>query len=603
MRGRIPQTFVDELLARTDIVDLIDEYVPLKRQGKDHAACCPFHDEKTASFTVSGEKQFYYCFGCQASGSALGFMMEYKALGFPEAVEELAERMGLEVPREGGTESGPRIDTGPLYGILEEANTYYRGQLRTHPDADRAVAYLKGRGLTGEVAGRFQLGFAPPGWDGLATALSSGEGRRAALVQAGLTAERGAGGHTSQYDRLRDRIVFPIRDSRGRVIGFGGRILEGDGPKYLNSPETPLFHKGRELYGLYQARQANPKPPRLLVVEGYMDVVALTQFGINYAVATLGTAVTRDHLEQLFKVSRDVVFSFDGDAAGRRAAWRAVETSLPFMREGRSAFFLFMPEGMDPDDYVRERGAESLTAAIEGATPLSEYLFQHAAQDVDLRTLEGRSRLVEQCRPFIERVPNGPFQALLGDRLAELSQMPPEKLTRLLGQQAPDNRTAAAPRTAGAESDGAGGPSLVRRALHLLVHDPSLVAKVGGGTERTTRFAALNLRGISLLVSVLDFLEERPDFTTGALLEQFREDDLGRHLARLAALPAPVLEAASESGTPGLEAEFRGILRRLDAAVSEQRYDALAYKGAPLTDAEKAEFRLLLEERKDSARR
>ena len=597
MRGRVPRAFVDELLSRTDIVDLIDEYVPLKRQGKDHSACCPFHEEKTASFTVSGEKQFYYCFGCQASGSALGFLMEYKALGFPEAVEELAERLGLEVPREGNDQRGPSTDTAPIYEILEEANTFFRTQLRAHPDAERAVTYLKGRGLTGEVAGRFQLGFAPPGWDALAKALGSGPARQDALSQAGLIAERGTGSHKSYYDRLRDRIVFPIRDARGRVIGFGGRVLEGDGPKYLNSPETPVFHKGRELYGLYQARQANSKPARLLVVEGYMDVVALAQFGIDYAVATLGTAVTRDHLERLFKVSRDVVFSFDGDNAGRRAAWRALETSLPFMREGRSALFLFMPDGMDPDDFVRARGADALAEAIAGATPLSEYLFHQAAQDIDLRTLEGRSRLVEHCRPLIDRVPNGPFKELLGERLAELSQMAPEKLALHLGVGEQGTGATASPSISRTEPEAGRGPSLVRRALHLLVHDPGLATKVGGGTERTTRYCELTMPGITLLAAVLDFLEERPDIRTGGLLEQFREDPMGRHLARLAAQPAPVLEAAAESDSPGLEAELRGIFRRLDAAVSEQRFDALARKSQPLTEAEKAEFRLLLEER------
>lgn len=598
MRGRVPQTFVDDLLSRTDIVELVDEYIPLKRQGKDHAACCPFHDEKTASFTVSGEKQFYYCFGCQASGSALGFLMEYKALGFPEAVEELADRLGLEVPREGSVESQPRLNTAPLYQILDEANRHYQAQLRHHPLAERAVAYLKGRGLTGAIAGEYQLGFAPSGWEGLVGALGTTAERLRLLEQAGLIAERSTAARKSYYDRLRDRIVFPIRDDRGRVIGFGARALDGDGPKYLNSPETPLFHKGRELYGLYEARQADNKPNRLLVVEGYMDVVALAQFGVDYAVATLGTAVTRNHLERLLKVSRDVIFSFDGDAAGRRAAWRAVEMSLPFMRDGRSAYFLFMPEGMDPDDFVRERGALAFADAIQAATPLSEVLFRHTAENVDLSTLEGRSRLVEQCQPLVERVPAGPFKELLGGRLAELAQMAPEKLIRLLN--APNtSATTNFPnaRIPLADTDKTGGPSLVRRALQLLVHDPTLAKKVEIDPSQTAQYSQLNMRGIALLVAVLDFLKENSDVSTGRLLENFREDELGRHLARLAAQPGPVLELAPATNETALDIEFRGILERLDAAVSERRYDALAHKAGQLTDAEKAEFLLLLKNR------
>lgn len=597
MSGLIPQTFVDELLSRIDIVELIDQYVPLKPQGRDHSACCPFHDEKTPSFTVSREKQFYYCFGCQASGSALRFLMNYQGLGFVEAVEELADHLALEVPREGGTHPDAPADLTPLYDILEESNKHFQRQLRQHPEATRAVEYLKQRGLTGEVAARFQIGFAPPGWDALSRTLGSSEARREQLKSAGLVAERGTGSSRRQYDRFRDRIIFPIRDYRGRIVGFGGRVLDGDGPKYLNSPETPVFHKGRELYGLYQARQVNAKPERLLVVEGYMDVVALAQFGIDYAVATLGTAATRDHLERLFRVSHDVIFCFDGDAAGRRAAWRALETALAFMRDGRSAFFLFMPEGMDPDDYVRQHGAQALATAVATATPLSAYLFEHLAAEVDLTTLEGRSRLVEQCRPLAERVPAGPFRELLNSRLAELSKLNPEKLTRLLHKHdatRPKHRPGRLVEEAFLPSR---GPSLVRRAVHLLVHDPGLLARVGDCEEVSTRIGELDLRGIPLLVALLDLLVMRPELSTGAVLEHFCEHELGQHLSRLAATPPPVLETVRSEKGNGLDVEFRGILAKLEAAVTERRYDALANKEGPLTDTEKAELRLLLKER------
>ncbi|NIP82922.1 MAG: DNA primase, partial [Gemmatimonadetes bacterium] len=353
MAGRIPRQFIDDLLSRVDIVDVVDEYVPLKKGGKDHKACCPFHNEKTPSFTVSADKQFYHCFGCGAHGTAIGFLMEYAHMDFVEAVEDLAARAGLEVPREAG--SGQREESlQPIYDILARASAWYQKQLRQHPEAGSAKDYLKGRGLSGEIAAQFQLGFAPTGWDNLLGAIGATDAERALMARAGLLVDKGGGGF---YDRFRGRVIFPILDRRGRTIGFGGRVLGDDTPKYLNSPESAIFHKGRELYGLYQARKAAGKPERLIVVEGYMDVVALAQHGIRNAVATLGTAATEAHLEQLFRVSQDVVFCFDGDEAGRRAAWRALETALPAMHDGRQAFFMFLPEGQDPDSLVRERGA------------------------------------------------------------------------------------------------------------------------------------------------------------------------------------------------------------------------------------------------------
>ncbi|MDJ0740543.1 MAG: DNA primase, partial [Gammaproteobacteria bacterium] len=397
MPGAIPQHFIDDLLARADIVEIIGRRVPLKKAGREFHACCPFHSEKTPSFTVSPAKQFYHCFGCGAHGSALGFLMEYDRLSFPEAVEELASSMGLEVPREAAFDQGP--DHRPLYELLELAAQHYEQQLRQHADAARAVDYLRQRGLSGEIAARFRLGFAPPGWDNLLQALGGDDERVARLRDAGLITEQ----DHKRYDRLRDRIIFPIRDGRGRVVGFGGRLL-GDGkPKYLNSPETPVFHKGRELYGLYEARQADGHPARLLVVEGYMDVVALAQFGIGNAVATLGTATTSDHLEKLYRATPEVVFCFDGDRAGRDAAWKALQTALPLMRDGRQARFLFLPDGEDPDSLVRQIGAAAFTERVGGAQPLSEYLFEKLSAQVDMQTLDGRARLGELTQPLLER--------------------------------------------------------------------------------------------------------------------------------------------------------------------------------------------------------
>ena len=358
MAGRIPPSFIDDLLARIDIVDLIGQRIALRKAGKDFQARCPFHDERTPSFTVSPDKQFYHCFGCGAHGTAIGFLMEHDRLAFREAVEELAQRVGLVIPSDGEPiRTGP--DQGPLYQVLEQAAELYRQQLRSHPEAARAVDYLKGRGLTGEIAARYGLGYAPSGWDFLLSRLGRDPAGRQRLLQAGLITDQDG----KSYDRLRERIVFPIRDRRGRVIGFGGRVL-GDGkPKYLNSPETPVFHKGRELYGLYEAQKARRKLERLLVVEGYMDVIALAQFGIDYAVATLGTATTPEHLQLLLRSAPELVFCFDGDRAGRDAAWKALQTALPLATGNQSLRFLFLPEGEDPDTLVRAEGPGGLRAA------------------------------------------------------------------------------------------------------------------------------------------------------------------------------------------------------------------------------------------------
>jgi DNA primase len=425
--GRIPRQFIDDLLSRVDIVDVVDEYVPLKKGGKDHKACCPFHNEKTPSFTVSADKQFYHCFGCGAHGSAVGFLMEYAHMEFVEAVEDLASRVGLEVPREAGAEARDE-SVQPVYDILEKANAYYQQQLRQHAGADQAVEYLRGRGLSGEIAAAFGLGFAPPGWDNLLNAIGRSATDRSLMSRAGLLVDKGGGGF---YDRFRGRITFPIGDRRGRTIGFGARVLGDETPKYLNSPESAVYHKGRELYGLYQARKAAGRPERLLVVEGYMDVVALAQHGIRNAVATLGTAATEAHLEQLFRVSQDIVFCFDGDEAGRRAAWRALETALPAMHDGRQAFFMFLPEGQDPDSLVRSAGAEAFAAATAEADSLGTFLFDHLAAQVDLATIDGRSRLTALAQPLLARLPAGSFRELSERRLAELTGLARENSATL----------------------------------------------------------------------------------------------------------------------------------------------------------------------------
>ncbi len=468
MAGLIPEHFIQDLLTRIDIVPLIDARVPLKKTGRNYSACCPFHQEKTPSFTVSPDKQFYYCFGCGASGDALRFVMEYDHLSFPEAVEQLAGRAGVDIPREehhdSREEKARRSRLQTLYDLLGRAERYYRQQLKSAPDRQKAVAYLKGRGLSGEIAAQYGLGFAPPGFDNLMTGLSLDQAGLEQALAAGLLVRREDTGRV--YDKFRDRIQFPIRDARGRTIGFGGRVL-GDGkPKYLNSPETPVFHKGRELYGLWEWRRSRDRSDRLYVVEGYMDVIALAQHGVPNVVATLGTATSPEHCQTLFRQVNEVVFCFDGDNAGRRAAWRALESTLPALDDGKQARFLFLPDGEDPDTLVRAQGPETLLALTEKADTLSSYLFRHLSEGLDLDTVDGRARLARLALPYLSK-PSGPFyRVLLEEELARLTRLERSSLERLRQESpaepaprpAPTPRPAAQPPRAARHTDHADQP-------------------------------------------------------------------------------------------------------------------------------------------------
>lgn len=432
MPGRIPQSFIDELLDRTDIVDVVNSRVPLKKTGKSHKACCPFHEEKTPSFTVAQDKQFYHCFGCGAGGNALSFVMEFDRLDFLPAVELLAKNVGLEVPREAAVNPEERQRKDDLYSVLTEADKFYRQKLRS-PEAKIAVDYLKSRGLTGQIAAQFGIGFAPQGWDNLIKAAATSDQKTKLLEESGMLISKPE--EKKQYDRFRHRIMFPIRDQRGRTLGFGGRVLDDSTPKYLNSPETPVFHKGRELYGLYEARQALNEIPYLLMVEGYMDVIALAQYGINNAVATLGTALTENHLQKLFRYTSEIVFCFDGDSAGRRAASRSLDIALPEMRDGVTAKFLFLPEGEDPDTMVRNLGTEKLKSQIENATPLSEFLFEELTVGIDIETGEGKAKLSKLCAPKINRIPQGVFKQLMLEELSRKTGIGVEDLKTYIGNQ------------------------------------------------------------------------------------------------------------------------------------------------------------------------
>jgi len=443
LASRIPQSFIDDLLDRTDIVDLVDGHVKLKKTGRNYSACCPFHKEKTPSFSVAPDKQFYYCFGCGAGGNAIGFLMQLANLNFPEAVEELAGKAGLTVPKDDSVTSKAASAASQAktqarnqaYDILNQASQYYQSQLRRHPDRQKAVTYLKGRGLNGQIAQRFGVGYAPTGWQNLMQELAPKVEQEQGLIDAGMVVEKEE--NKRRYDRFRDRIMFPIKDYKGRIIAFGGRVLGDDKPKYLNSPETVVFHKQKELYGLYEARQHERNLKRIMVVEGYMDVVALAQHNINYAVATLGTSTSSFHLERIFKLVSEVVFCFDGDAAGLKAADRAMHTCLPYMQDGRQARFLLLPDGEDPDSLVRQEGNDKLTARIVDATPLSDFLFQRLGQDLDPHNLEHRAKLATDASPLIAIIPKGIMRSMMHARLSKITGLDKDTLAELSALKVP----------------------------------------------------------------------------------------------------------------------------------------------------------------------
>lgn len=550
MAGRIPQTFIDDLLDRLDIVEVIDRRVPLKKSGRNYMACCPFHDEKTPSFSVNQEKQYYHCFGCGAAGNAIGFLMDYERHDFPRAVESLADTAGLEVPREASAFQEEPQKKKNIYTILEKAADYYQQQLKTHPNKNLAVDYLKKRGLSGEIARNFEIGYAPAGWNNLLKALATTDDERQLLIEGGMLVENEEG--NKLYDRFRDRIMFPIKDNRGRIIAFGGRVLGDDKPKYLNSPETPVFHKSRELYGLYESRKSNRQLQRLLIVEGYMDVVALSQHGINWAAATLGTATSSDHLNRVFRQCPEVVFCFDGDEAGRKAAVRALDSSLAAMKDGRQARFLFLPQGEDPDSLVRTIGATDFIRLIDKALPLEQFLFDSQSKDLDLETLDGRARLSTLAAPLIDKLPAGVFKKLMMKSLADRTGLSLDELAETLASQAIDKKTifdsystqnhqtrnnlaqgdqpAFKPRQRQlrqTKSESIRNPILY--AIALLLYEPKAAADIDPSYELGDN-KDLNA---PLLASMLELLQKRPDSTPAMLIGHWYGEPWGETLQQL----------------------------------------------------------------------
>jgi DNA primase len=614
MPGRIPQAFLDDLLDRVDIVEVIDRRVKLKKSGKNYSARCPFHDEKTPSFSVNPDKQFYYCFGCGAGGNALGFLMDYESLDFPQAVENLASSAGLEVPRE-PTRGGPgraeqEQSNKPLYALMEQVASYYQQQLRQHPQAKRAVQYLKQRGLTGIIAKQFDLGFAPPGWDNLLKALGDNEEQRGLLKKTGMLVENEKG---RTYDRFRDRVVFPIRDQRGRVIAFGGRVLGDDKPKYLNSPETDIFHKGRELYGLYQARQANRKLERILVVEGYMDVIALAQHGISYATATLGTATSKTHLERVYRLVPEVVFCFDGDEAGRKAAFRALEAALPCMEDGRQARFLFLPEGLDPDDAVRGGGAEHFQDLLNKAMPLENFLFESVAAGLDMATLDGRARMSKQALPYIRQLPEGVYRQLMFQDLAERTGL---ELTSLMQLEAPppapDHGTepdygaepeydevpdyddaAPAPQPKQRQASralAAGYSNMAQAAIALLLHQPDIARLTSPAI-----LADMDGEDVGLLRELLTLLHRRPDSNTAMLLGHWYGTPEGELLSRLAGQERLIPTAGIEQQFADTMSALAHLPHRSKLAEQVDKFKLTNY--AEVSELEKQRLREMLQEK------
>ena len=592
MSGRIPQTFIDDLLARTDIVDLIDQRVKLKKAGKNYQACCPFHNEKSPSFTVSPDKQFYHCFGCGASGTVLGFLMEYDGLEFLDAIDELASLHSLEVPREGPGGSAPssqqqaaaKAQRQDLYAQLGEISRFYQAQLR-HSQA--AINYLKGRGLSGEVVKRFNIGFVPDQWDSVKRQFAKDSHAEKQLIEGGMLIKADGG---RVYDRFRDRIMFPIHDRRGRVIGFGGRVLGDDMPKYLNSPETPVFHKGRELYGLYEVRQTHRNPERVVVVEGYMDVVALAQFNIDYVVASLGTATTPEQLQLLFRTTREVICCYDGDRAGREAAWRALDNALPLLQDGRSLKFVFLPDGEDPDSLVRARGASGFSELLDNAQDFGDFLFERLAHDA-MEGDAGQHELANQAAAAISRVPEGfTREGLITQLSRQLNWGENERRVRELFRRLQTSAPTAAPAISSSKKIKL---TPIRRAIALVLQYPAVAATLD--TQDVQEVAALPLPGIELLRQLLAQVQQQPDLTTAQLLEQWRGDKMANALTRLAM--ADNLFAGTQ-----IAQELRDIFAVLIEEYLAKRIAMLQQKSqqGSLTAIEKQELMLLLSESKSS---
>lgn len=552
MSGRIPRQFIDDLLVRVDIVDLIDSRVPLKKVGSNFVARCPFHTEKTPSFSVNRNRQTYHCFGCGAGGNAISFLIDYAHLGFVEAVEDLAAFIGIDVPREAvdQIDFSAKQDTSRLYGLLEQVAAFYVEQLRSH-EGKVAIDYLKQRGLTGEIARDFGLGYAPNSWDALLARFD-----QQTLVDAGMLVVKEDG---KVYDRFRGRLMFPIRDKRKRVIGFGGRVLDDSLPKYLNSPETDIFSKGKEVYGLCELLEHKAKPERILIVEGYMDVIALAQYGVHNAVAALGTATSKVHMDLLFRFASELVFCFDGDNAGRQAAWKAVEAALPSLRDGRQIKIMLLPQGHDPDSLIREESLQGFETRIADALVLSDYFFEHLGAGLNLATVEGKAKLLSVARPQLEKMPRGFFREMMFARLREITGA---KLQDAVGRGGSP--------IANQAKDKVQSASMMRKLLALLLQYPQLAQKA---EQQMYELADVNLAGMDLLKQVLELIAREQPKTSAVLIEIFRGTEHEKVVNALSNLAWDVPEFNAD-------AEFGGAWNQLLRQIQDNRMAALIEKSS-----------------------
>ncbi|EMI5491490.1 DNA primase [Providencia stuartii] len=574
MAGRIPRSFINDLLARTDIIDLVDAKVPLKKQGKNHHACCPFHNEKTPSFTVNSERQFYYCFGCGAHGNAIDFLMNYDKLDFVEAIEELSALHGLDVPYETGTGTS-QIELHQrqnLYQLMEKINLFYHAAL-SHPSANKAKDYLSQRGLSTEIIEHFSIGFAPAGWDNLLKKFAVNPESRKQLDDAGMLVTNDNG---RTYDRFRERIMFPIRDRRGRVIAFGGRVLGDALPKYLNSPETDIFHKGRQLFGLYEATQNSSEIAKLLVVEGYMDVVALAQYGIRYAVASLGTSTTSEHIQLLYRSTDTVICCYDGDRAGREAAWRALEHALPYLTDGRQLRFMFLPDGEDPDSLVRKEGKDAFELRMNDAQTLSSFLFDSLVPQVDLKTQEGRAKFSKLAIPLIKQIPGETLRLYMAQELGNFIGIPDiSQVLAMIDRESTEPVSYQAPKLK---------PTTMRILIALLVQNPNFSEFV----PSLEGIAHIQMPGLSLFQELVDVCRSNPGLTTGQLLELYRDNKFANQLEKLATWNDIEIEEIAEK-------TFKDALNHLFNSALDERFDYLIAKERTegLTPEERAEVRLI----------
>ena len=529
MSGRIPRDFIDDLLVRVDIVDLIDSHTPLKKRGTNYVACCPFHTEKTPSFSVNRNKQFFHCFGCGISGNAINFLMNLNNLEFVEAVEDLAAFAGITVPRETTSYQADekKEDLNSLYQLMDQAANFYVQQLRTSDEGKKAVDYLKARGVNGDCANEFILGYAPNEWKALANSFDHN-----ALIKAGLLVNKEDG---QVYDRFRNRIIFPIRDKRGRIIGFGGRVMDDSLPKYLNSPETTLFHKGNEVYGLYELLKKNPKPAQILIVEGYMDVISLSQFGINYAVAALGTAISLAHLNLLFRFSPEIVLCFDGDKAGLAAAWKAMESVFLSLKDNRSCRIMVLPQNQDPDSLVRKEGLANFTLRVQTAQALSDYFFEHISEKLNLSEMEGRAQLVGKAKPYLEKLPEGIFREMMLSRLKTISGIstlndlnnPSKSKTPYTEKKTPNT----SPQSASVKS--------AKTATALLLQNPRLIHNID---QKNINWDLLDIRGIALFKNIQQVILSKNTVNTAILIEHYRNTAHEKSVKALASLNLYVSE-------------------------------------------------------------